>query len=544
MTTFKKLGLNDNILKSLDDLGFIEPSPIQEKSIPFILSSKDDLIALAQTGTGKTAAFCLPILNQIEGLKGELRAIILCPTRELCLQIFQDINKLAKHSDNVRTLAVYGGERIDTQIRTLRKGVDIVVGTPGRVHDLINRGVLNLKSIDWLVLDEADEMLDMGFKKDLDAILDQTPKSRQTLLFSATMSKSVRSLAEKYMYNAKEISAGEKNIGADNVFHEYYVVQGRNKFTALKRILDSLPGIYGILFCRTRREVEDLTQKLKGGGYNAEAIHGEISQKARTQIMDSFKKKQISLLIATDVAARGIDVNDLSHVINYSIPDQNEVYTHRSGRTGRAQKSGICISLIGQKDLRKIKQIERTIRKNIAYKEIPSMEDVRKKQMDELVKEIQNADIEKIKEKKHFEDINSSLKKLSKEELINYIISLKTAFFEEEKEINLKNDFQDRKIEQEASLRINLGKRHGFDIKSLFGLINASRKLKGIEIGRISLMPEYSFFTVERDVAGDVISELSGKNFKGRSIRVAEAQGKPSFFARRKNTRGFKRKRR
>ncbi len=310
MTAFKELGLNSEIMKSLDDLGFTEPSPIQEKAIPFILKSENDLIALAQTGTGKTAAFGLPILQKIKANEKAMQAIILCPTRELCIQISRDITKLGKYSKGLSVTAVYGGEKIDFQIKALKRGTNIVVGTPGRVHDLIRRKVLKLQSIKWLVLDEADEMLDMGFKDDLDAILKETPKTRQTLLFSATISKSVRLIAKQYMNDAEEIIVGEQNVGAEKVSHEYYIVGARDRFEALRRILDYLPGVYGILFCRTRRETGEVSDKLKQAGYDTEALHGEISQSMRTKIMDRFKRKQIHLLVATDVAARGIDVND------------------------------------------------------------------------------------------------------------------------------------------------------------------------------------------------------------------------------------------
>jgi len=534
MKTFKELGLNSEILNSLDDLGFVEPSPIQEKSIPFILESKKDLIALAQTGTGKTAAFSLPILNQLKTGK-DLQAIILCPTRELCIQITRDIEQLAKHSKGVAITAVYGGERIDLQIRSLKRGTNIVVGTPGRVHDLIRRKALRLQSIDWLVLDEADEMLDMGFKDDLDAILNETPKTRQTLLFSATMSKSIHALTRRYMGDTHEISIGEKNIGAKNVSHEYYIVNARDRFDALKRILDFLPGVYGILFCRTRRETQELADKLKQAHYDTEAIHGEISQSARTKIMDRFKKKQVRLLVATDVAARGIDVRDLSHVINYNLPEQREGYTHRSGRTGRAQKSGVSISIITPKETRKIREIENIIGKKFEYKKVPNKEDICQKQIDTFIEEIEKTDIDKISNEQYFTTIVDKLKKIKKEDLIRFFIANKISHIMNDSKNNydLNADSNSSKERRDSgnniNLKINFGKRHGFDVKGLFALINANKKLKGIDIGRIDLMPEYSIFSIEKEHADDVIKQLEGETFRGKKINISKHNKTSSF---------------
>ncbi|MFH0840530.1 MAG: DEAD/DEAH box helicase [bacterium] len=572
MKTFKELGLNTELTKSLDELGFTEVYPIQEQAIPFILESKKDLIALAQTGTGKTAAYSLPILNQIKENEKDLVAIILCPTRELCLQIFQDIKTFTKHSRTITVTPVYGGERIDLQIRSLRNGTNIVVGTPGRVHDLIRRNVLKLQAIKWLVLDEADEMLDMGFKEDLDSILKQTPATRKTLLFSATMSNSVYSIAKQYMGDIQEISIGEKNVGAENVSHEYYVVQARDRFEALKRILDYLPGVYGILFCRTRRETQDVADKLKQANYDAEALHGEISQVMRTKIMDRFKKKQVRLLVATDVAARGIDVNDLSHVINYNLPDHNESYTHRSGRTGRAQKSGVSISIVTSKDVGRIRRIEDIIGKKFEYKKIPNGEDVCRKQIDNFITEIEETNIEKIYNEKHFEEIVDRLKKIKKEDLIKHFIANKfnslvdsyksthdlnasAKSLGSRKDGNRGRDSRDNG--NNISLKINFGKKNGLDIRGLFALINSDRKLKGIEIGRIDLRPEYSIFSVEEKYADEVIRCLEGTSFRGKRINISKSRNEiyrggssrrseRGSYSRKKNnrpSRGFEKKR-
>jgi len=530
MTTFKDLGLNPGIMESLDEMGFETPSTIQEKVIPFLLKSKKDLIASAQTGTGKTAAFSLPILNQIKPGGKELQAIILCPTRELCLQIFQDIQKLSKHTKGVTATAVYGGERIDIQIRSLKNGVNIVVGTPGRVHDLIRRRVLKLQSIEWLVLDEADEMLDMGFKDDLDAILGQTPSTRQTLLFSATMSKNIRSIASNYMKDIHEINAGEKNIGADNVSHEYYVVQARDRFEALKRILDYLPGVYGILFCRTRRETQEIADKLKQSNYDTEALHGDIAQGSRTKIMDRFKRKQVRLLVATDVAARGIDVSDLTHVINYNLPDQNESYTHRSGRTGRAKKSGVSISIVNTREVGRIKRIEGVVGRPIEYKKVPSGEEICQKQIDNLLEDIEGVDIKESGNDKYFSGVTEKLMKINKEDLIKYFIASKFSHLVDvhrgARNLNAEVKFFHAGNEggNNVNLKINLGKKGGFDVKALFALINSNKKIKTVEIGKIDLMPEFSIFSVEEKRADDVIQCLRGTNYKGKKIDISKSK--------------------
>ncbi len=552
MKTFKELGLNQETMKSLDDLGFTEPTPVQEKVIPFILEKDKDLIALAQTGTGKTAAFGLPILNQIKADKKDLQSIMLCPTRELCIQISQDLKKLAKHSKNITITPVYGGERIDIQINALRRGTNIVVGTPGRVHDLIRRNVLKLQNIKWLVLDEADEMLDMGFKDDLDAILNETPKTRQTLLFSATISKSVHSIARQYMNQAEEISLGTKNVGAENVSHEYYVIQARDRFEALKRILDYLPGVYGILFCRTRHETQVVADKLKQANYDTEALHGDIAQNMRTKIMDRFKRKQVRLLVATDVAARGIDVNDLTHVINYNLPDQNESYTHRSGRTGRAQKSGVSISIVSSREVATIRKIENIIGKKFEHKKIPSGEEIVLKQINNFVEEIETADIESMANEKYFQEIIEKLKKINKEDLIKYFVGHKFKYFMDtykntrDLNVSAKTPRERRDDSDNVDLKINIGKRDRLDVKSVFSLINSKRSLKGTEIGKITLMAESSILSVEKKRADDVLKYLQGANFRGKSINISRSNQKTNYSSERrtKPDNGFKKKRR
>ncbi|MFA5211136.1 MAG: DEAD/DEAH box helicase [Patescibacteria group bacterium] len=527
MTTFRELGLNSDLIKSLEDLGFSEPTPIQEKTIPFILNSKKDLIALAQTGTGKTAAFGLPILNQIDKNNRNLQAIILCPTRELCLQITQDLKKMAKYSkENI--IAIYGGSSIELQIRAVKNRANIIVGTPGRVHDLIRRRILNLQTIKFLVLDEADEMLDMGFKDDLDAILDETPETRQTLLFSATISKSVRLIAKNYMQNAEEISIGKNNIGADKVSHEYYVVDANKRFEALKRILDSLPGVYGILFCRTRNETQEIAAKLKQAHYDTEALHGDVSQSMRSKIMADFKNKKRGLLVATDVAARGIDISDLSHVINYNLPDSDESYTHRSGRTGRAQKTGIAISIVSPREVRRIKDIEYIINKEIEYKKIPDGKEICQIQIKNFIEEIEKSNIKDFTDEEFFSEINKNLKKTKKEDLIRHLISYRFGhllnYYKDSYNLNVRvpdvRSKKDGPLKEGVDLKINLGKAHGFDIQALFTIINSNKNLNGMEIGKISLMPEFSFFAVEKEQAAEVIQTLNGQKFRNHEIEI------------------------
>jgi len=541
MNTFKDIGLNPEIMKSLEDLGFETPSPIQAKVIPFILKSsttidlneKKDLIALAQTGTGKTAAFSLPILQQLKADNKTLQAIILCPTRELCLQTYQGVKDFIKYSKNINVTAVYGGEKIGEQIKDLKRGTNIVVGTPGRVRDLIGRNVLKLGTIQWVVLDEADEMLDMGFKDELDTILEQTPDIRQTLLFSATISKSVLRIAKNYMHDYEEITVAAKNIGADKVSHEYYVVRPGDRFEALRRILDSLPGVYGILFCRTRRETQEVTDKLKQFNYDTEALHGEIAQNVRTKIMDRFKKKTSGLLVATDVAARGIDVINLSHVINYNLPEQNEGYTHRSGRTGRADKSGVSIAIVSPREVRKIKILEQIVGKTFEYKKVPSSEDIIKKQINNFINEIENADAKKVVNLELFSDFIDRLKKMKKEDLIKHFIANKFSDISEEnnsRDLNAdaKNNTRLGIIDG-ANLKINFGKKDGFDIKALFSLFNSDKKLKAIKLGRIDLRPNYSIFTVEKKYVAEVIKWLSISKFRGKKVVIMETDEAPSY---------------
>ncbi|MDA7810714.1 DEAD/DEAH box helicase, partial [Flavobacteriaceae bacterium] len=423
MGNFKDLGINKGLLKSIEELGFESPTPVQEQAIPILLKDKTDLIALAQTGTGKTAAFGLPSIQQIDPKIKNVQTIILCPTRELCIQISKDLLTYSKYLDYVKIVAVYGGTSIENQIKSIKKGVQIVVGTPGRTKDLIKRRVLKLDIVNRVVLDEADEMLSMGFKEDLNYILDTTSENRQTMLFSATMSREVRSISKKFMKDSKEITVEKLNSGAKNVEHHVYNVNSRDKYDTLKRIADFNPSIYGIVFCRTRRETQDIANKFMNDGYNADAIHGELSQSQRDEVMSRFRDKSLQILIATDVAARGLDVDSLTHVINYSLPDDPEVYTHRSGRTGRAGKNGISIAISNSREGRKLKSIENKSQINFIRKDVPSGKEICSKQLFKLIEKIEKVKVDEKQIEPFLPDIYSKLEWLSREDLIKHFVS-------------------------------------------------------------------------------------------------------------------------
>jgi len=429
MTEFKDFGLNPNILSSIEELGFVNPTLIQELIIPEVLSTENDIIGLAQTGTGKTAAFGLPLIDKLDLKTKYPQLLVLSPTRELCVQISKDLEKYSKNISNIKIATVYGGANITTQIKDLKEGSHIVVGTPGRVLDLINRKVLKIDKINFLVLDEADEMLNMGFKEDLDNILETTNKDRRTLLFSATMPKEIRQIAGKYMKNPIEISAGKKNESAENVFHEYYVVMSKDKYLALKRIVDVNPKVYGIIFCRTRQETKDIAEKLFIDGYNSDALHGDLTQGQRDYVMKRFRNRQLQLLVATDVAARGIDVTDLTHIINYSLPDEIEIYIHRSGRTGRAGKKGISISIIHSREINKIKQLEKLLKKPFNKKLVPNGKEICEKQLFNLIDKIEKIEVNEEQIESYLEVIYKKLEWLSREDLIKRFVSVEFSRF-------------------------------------------------------------------------------------------------------------------
>ncbi len=533
MSTFSELGLKEEILSALTDMGYEKPSEIQEKAIPQVISSTDDLKAFAQTGTGKTAAFSLPIIQQIDVENKNVQAIILSPTRELAVQIGDQIQKFSKNIRGLKTVTVYGGASIEDQTRKLNKGAQIVVGTPGRTVDLINRRRLKLENIKWLVLDEADEMLNMGFKDDLDAVLEATPETKQTLLFSATFPREVEAIARNYMDNPVEVEAGTKNTGSDNVSNEYYVVTERNRYAAIKRIADINPDIYGIIFCRTRRECQEVSEKLIADGYSADSLHGDLSQAQRDSVMQKFRKKTVQMLVATDVAARGLDVNNLTHVINHKLPDQNEAYTHRSGRTGRAGNKGVSIVLVTNREVGKLRPIERKIQKKFIKKEIPNGEEICKVQLFKLVEKVKNTDINTEAISGYLENIYEQFEGLSREELIQKFISVEfNAFLEyysNAKDINddrgsRDRDDRGRRRDDENMTRffINIGRKDSLTPPRLMGLINDQNITNNVEIGQIEILDTFSFFELDKNFEKETLDAFlaNAPEFEGRSVNV------------------------
>lgn len=537
MSTFKELGLNSQILQALTDLGYENPTEIQEKAIPQVLSSKQDLKAFAQTGTGKTAAFSLPILEQIDANSYDTQAIILSPTRELALQIANNITDFSKHLKGVKTLAVYGGASIEDQVRKLNKGVQIIVGTPGRTVDLINRKQLKLSNLKWLILDEADEMLNMGFKDELDKILAVTPKDKQTLLFSATFPKEVEGIAKAYLKNPIEISAGEKNKGTDQVSHQYYVVSERNRYAALKRIADVNPDIYSIIFCRTRRETQEIADKLISDGYNVDALHGDLSQAQRDSVMEKFRNKTLQILVATDVAARGLDVTDLTHVINHKLPDQIESYTHRSGRTGRAGKEGISIAIVTTREKSKLHPIERLIGKKFISTPIPTGKEICQNQLLKLIDKVQDIKVNETEISDFLPSIYEKLKDLDREELIKKFVSIEFNTFltyyqnapdlndsEHMRGVDRNSDRGSKRRDDENMTRffINIGKKDKLNPARLIGLINDQRIAKNIEIGQIEILDTFSFFELDKTYEKETMSAFEGNDvdFEGRNVNV------------------------
>ena len=498
-----------------------------------ILNSKDDLKAFAQTGTGKTAAFSLPILEQVDTSNKNTQAIILSPTRELAIQIANNINDFSKNIKNLKTIAVYGGANIEEQIRPLKRGVQIVVGTPGRTLDLIKRRVLNLESIQWLVLDEADEMLNMGFKEELDKILESTPKSKQTLLFSATFPREVEAIARNYMNKPVEMSAGQKNVGADSVEHEFFQVTDRNRYPALKRIADVNPDIYSIVFCRTRRETKEIAEKLIEDGYSADALHGDLSQAQRDLVMQKFRTKHLQILVATDVAARGLDVNDLTHVINYKLPDQTENYTHRSGRTGRAGKKGISVAIITSKERNKLKPIERKIQKQFVQKQVPNGKEICEVQLYKLIDKIHDIEVNEKEIKDYLPDIYEKLHELDREELIKRFVSIEfnqfLSYYKDARDLNNSDSGSDRRRSGDESLTrfyINQGKMDNLTPARLIGFINECLRKRDVEIGQIEILKSFSFFEVDKNFAPDVLEKMNGADFNDRNV-IVEVTSKP-----------------
>tara|TARA_R110002072_G_scaffold85317_4_gene193404 strand:+ start:3025 stop:4860 length:1836 start_codon:yes stop_codon:yes gene_type:complete len=531
MSTFLELGLKEPINKALTDLGYEKPTVIQEKAIPQIISSTDDLKAFAQTGTGKTAAFSLPILQLADENNKNTQAIILSPTRELAVQIGNNIKEFAKYIPNFKVVTVYGGANIDEQIRGLKKGAQIVVGTPGRTVDLINRRALKLGNIQWLVLDEADEMLNMGFKDELDKVLESTPETKQTLLFSATFPREVEAIARNYMTKPVEITSGEKNSGSDDVSHEYYLVTERTRYQALKRIADLNPDIYAIIFCRTRRETQEVADNLIKDGYNADALHGELSQAQRDSVMGKFRKKTVQILVATDVAARGLDVNSLTHVINHKLPDQIENYTHRSGRTGRAGKTGISIVLVNNKEKGRVGAIERIIKQKFIQGKVPSGKEICQNQLMHLIDKVNAIEVKESEIEDFLPSIYEKLEGLTREELIQKFVSLEfntfLSYYENSKDLNdlsTRDNSRGGRGTSENMTRffINIGRKDSLNPAKLIGLINDQKITDNIEIGAIDILDTFSFFEIDKKFEDETLSTFSNNQpeFSGRGVNI------------------------
>ncbi len=548
MKTFEELGVSLEIRKAIEEMGYENPMPVQEEVIPYLLGNGNDVVALAQTGTGKTAAFGLPLIQKIDVTRRVPQALILCPTRELCLQIAGDLTDYSKYITDLKILPVYGGSSIDSQIRSLKQGVHIIVATPGRLIDLMERKVANLATVSDVVMDEADEMLNMGFTDSINAILEQVPEDRNTLMFSATMSPEISRIAKTYLHDAKEITIGTKNEGSKNVNHIAYIIHAKDKYLALKRVVDFYPQIYGIIFCRTRKETQEIADKLIQDGYNADSLHGELSQAQRDLVMQKFRQRHLQLLVATDVAARGLDVNDLTHVINYGLPDDTESYTHRSGRTGRAGKTGISIAIINLREKGKMREIERIIKKQFTVGQLPSGKEICEQQLIKVIDDIEKVKVNEEEIETFLPSIYRKFEWLSKEDLIKRVVSMEFNRFleyyknapeiEQPKNSDKKGEPKERKergTDKEKSSRkaekgytrlfLNLGKTDGFYANQIIELINRNLKKERIQVGRIDLMQNFSFFEIIEAQAPMVIKALNKVVLNGGRKVIVEVAG-------------------
>ena len=535
MKKFQELGINNLLLKSIKNLGFDTPTEVQNKVIPILLKNESDIVTLAQTGTGKTAAFGFPILQKIDPSSKKTQGLILSPTRELCLQITQDIKSYSEFLKGLNIVAVYGGASITDQSKKIKKGAQIIVATPGRILDMIKRKIVNISKIEYCVLDEADEMLNMGFHEEIKNILSFTPKDKSTWLFSATMPKEVSSIAKKFMHNPVEVIIGSKNAGTKNVSHEYYVVNGRERYQTLKRLSDFNPSIFSVIFCRTKRDTQKVAENLIEDGYSAGALHGDLSQNQRDLIMKSFRNKQIQMLVATDVAARGIDVDNITHVINYQLPDEIETYTHRSGRTGRAGKIGVSIIIITQSELRKIKSIEKIIQNKILKKNIPNGEEICFVQLNHLAKKINNTKVNS-EINSFIPEFKKEINHLTKDELIQKLVSVEFLrfhkYYKNSKDLNLSVSSSspiELKSNKKNSIRffMNIGKKDDFNWMTLKDFIKDNTKLSNDEIFHVDVMENFSFFNTYEKFKSKVISTLSEIKINDRKIKI-EISNKPS----------------
>lgn len=533
MIPFKELGLDQSLLKAVEALGFTEPSEIQEKVIPLVLGAETDLVALAQTGTGKTAAFGLPLLQKIFPESRKTQAVIIAPTRELCLQLTKEMKAYSKFISGVNIVAVYGGASITEQARKIRSGAQIIVATPGRLKDMIGRGIVDLSAITYCILDEADEMLNMGFYEDIKAILSFTPNDKSTWLFSATMPKEVAQIAKKFMHSPEHITVGERNTGVDTVRHEFYVVGGRDRYPALRRLADANPDIFSVIFCRTKRDTQKIAEKLIDDGYNAGALHGDLSQNQRDLVMNSFRKKQLQLLVATDVAARGIDVDDVTHVINYQLPDDIETYTHRSGRTGRAGKSGVSMVIVTRGELRKIREIEKKIKQEFVSKKIPTGMEICEIQLYHLANRIKDTEVSEAISP-YLPAIHDVLEGIDRELLIKKMVAVEfsrfNSYYQKSKELNtVSTDFREEKEQKGSSTRyfINIGERDGFDWQSLKDLLRNTTGLERDDIYKVDVKGSFSFFNTDKALQGLMMEHFANMDLEGRAIKL-EISEKPS----------------
>ena len=553
MATFKELGVRDDLLRAIEMMGYEKPMPIQEMVIPHLLNEETDVVGLAQTGTGKTAAFGLPMLQRIDTESRATQALILDPTRELCLQTKTDLEDYARYIDGLQVLAVYGGASIEPQIKAVKRGVQVIVATPGRLQDLIRRGVVKLDDVRTVILDEADEMLNMGFVDDINEILKHVPDERKMLLFSATMPREIANIAKDYMHDPVEFVAGTRNEGSSNVRHLYYMVKASDKYLALKRIVDYLPRIYGIIFCRTRASAQDVASQLIQDGYDADALHGDLSQAQRDAVMKKFRERNLLLLVATDVAARGLDVNDLTHIISYSLPDDNDIYNHRSGRTGRAGKTGISIAIIHSRERNKLKQIEKHIGKEFERREVPKAEEIIEKQLFNLADKLENVEVREDDIAPYLPGVLKKLSWLSGEDVVKRLMSLEfnrlLEYYKKapvldivpekkertrgEKKQRKPNGEKDRRTGEEGYERvfINVGKAQGFYAPDLIRMINSTEGGKKVGVGRIDLLTNYTLFDVQQGEAHTVIKALRNSEFYGKRLYLELADANKDYAA-------------
>lgn len=564
MNAFEALGLNESLVNAVTDLGFETPSEIQQKAIPVLLSGTTDFIGLAQTGTGKTAAFGLPLLQLIEPSERHVQALIVCPTRELCLQITNDLDKFKKYSKNIFTEAVYGGASITMQIRNLKKGVHIVVATPGRLIDLIERKAIDLQKVKYVVLDEADEMLNMGFRDDIDFVLHNTVNRESTWLFSATMPPEVRAIIKNYMTSPKEVTVGKKNSGNANIDHQYFIVSAQHRYEALKRLIDFNPGMYGIIFTRTKADAQEISERLAKAGYDIEALHGDLTQQQRDKVMGRFRSKSLQLLIATDVAARGIDVDGVTHVINYELPDDMEVYTHRSGRTGRAGKTGVCVSICHSREVYKIRGLERLINAQFHKTDVPSGKEVCRKQFFHFMDKLMQADVSNGEYETYLPDLMEKFADVSKEEILQRVAALEFShflkYYENAEDLNRNDSRGDRRQQFDRNdnrggerrerqnfnrrdngytrLFVNLGTKDGFYKASFLQFILDESNLKKEVLGKIDMREMNSWVEIDTAEAGRMIKAIDGKRYNNRTVRMNEADGgfkRPSDEGKKRN---------